>query len=130
MRKSILAIIYFFAFHSLFAQWTPDIIITPSAINATTNEYMANCISASGDTLHVVYADHHSSGTGIWYLHSYDDGQTWSTPVPVWDTLGNASFPAVASWGAMVHVVWFDSLAGSKASFYRRSADGGLTWGP
>src|SRR5258705_4578742 len=116
--------------HSLFAQWSVDTIITPSAINASTNEYMANCLSASGDTLHVVYADHRPSGTGIWYLHSYDNGQSWSVPVPVWDTLGHASFPAVASWGPMVHVVWFDSLPGSKASFYRRSADGGQTWGP
>jgi len=115
---------------SVFAQWTPDTIITPSAVNATTNEYMASCISASGDSLHVIYADHRSSGTGIWYLHSYDNGLTWSAPVPVWDTLAHASFPAVASSGSMVHAVWFDSIPGSKASFYRQSGDGGQTWGP
>jgi len=114
----------------LLAQWTADSIITPSAINASTNEYMANCISASGDTLHVVYADHRPAGTGIWYLHSNDGGQSWSIPVPVWDTTSHASFPAVASSGLEVHIVWFDSLGSSKASFYRRSADGGLTWGP
>src|SRR5262245_53174681 len=113
----------------LVAQWTPDFIITPSAVNASTNEYMASCLSASGDTLHVVYADHRPAGTGIWYLHSTDGGLSWSTPLAIWDTLSNASWPAVASWGSMVHVVWFDTVAGTKASFYRHSWDGGLTWG-
>lgn len=130
MKKTFLLLLISFAAIRAGAQWSVDTIITPAAVSASTNEYMANCISASGDTLHVVYADHRTAGTGIWYLHSYDDGQSWSTPVPVWDTTGHASFPAVASFGALVHIVWFDSLAGSKASFYRRSADGGQTWGP
>src|ERR1043165_5024486 len=121
---------YIFPF-VVWAQWTPDLIITPAAVSASTNEYMAQCISASGDSLHVVYADHRQSGAaGIWYLHSYDNRQTWSTPVPITDTLRNSSWPAVASWGPMVHVVWFDSVPGSHASFYKRSTDAGQTWGP
>jgi hypothetical protein len=116
---------------ALSAQWTPDAIITPLAVSASTNEYMASCLAVSGDSLYVVYADHrHTGAAGIWFLHSYDNGQSWSVPVPITDTLRNSNWPAVASWGPMVHVVWHDSVPGSKASFYCRSTDAGQTWGP
>lgn len=112
------------------AQWSAAVNISPNADTAGLNEDMASCLAASGDTLHVVWCDHRTTGSAIYYTHSLDTGLIWSTAVPLTDTSGNATFPAIAVSGSTVHVAWMDLISGQRASFYRHSLDGGNTWGP
>ncbi len=113
-----------------FAQWSTPVNLSPNAMSAKLNENMGPCIAANGDTLHVVWSDHRTQGFAIYYLHSLDSGLTWSNPVPITDTMGKASDPVVAAYGKNVHVVWMDSVNGIRASFYKRSLNGGITWQP
>ena len=63
-------------------------------------------------------------------MRSSDEGSTWSTPKRLTWTLGAAYDPAIAiDSNKYVHVVWYDATAGNYAIYYKRSADGGLTWG-
>ncbi|MBA3829115.1 MAG: T9SS type A sorting domain-containing protein [Taibaiella sp.] len=111
------------------AQWAPKVKISPNSVAATMNENMASCLAVSNDTVHVVWCDRHAAGSAVYYRRSADTGLTWNTAKPITDTMGSASFPAIAVSGATVHVVWMDTSLHRKASFYKRSLDGGNTWG-
>ena len=45
------------------------------------------------------------------------------------DNLGTADSPTIAVSGNIVHVVWGDGTSGDEDVFYRRSLDGGATFG-
>jgi hypothetical protein len=127
MKKLLVALIILPFISS--AQWQPSVVISAGADTAGLNENMASCLAASGDTLHVVWCDHRTTGSSIYYTHSLDTGINWSPAIPITDTNGSATFPAIAVSGSTVHVAWMDLILGQRASFYRRSLDGGNTWG-
>src|SRR5258706_5122733 len=129
MRKKLLVAAILLPFISS-AKWAPAVVISPGADTASLNENMASCLAASGDTLHAVWCDHRTTGSSIYYTHSLDTGINWSPAISITDTNGHATFPAIAVSGSAVHVAWMDLISGQRASFYRRSLDGGNTWGP
>lgn len=114
---------------ALFAQWTPTVSISPAAVSAGLNENMGPCLAVSGDTIHTVWSDKQGSNYVIYYSHSLDTGNTWSNAVPLTALNARATMPVIAVSGPNVHVVWMDSLSGVRASYYKRSTDGGTTWG-
>ena len=116
--------------HAASAQWSSKYKLSGNSVSASLNENMATCLAVSNDTVHVVWTDRHAAGSAVYYRRSADTGLTWNTAVPITDTTGAAGFSAIAVSGSTVHVVWMDSLLGHRASFYKRSLDGGNTWGP
>ncbi len=114
------------------AQWSTAANISPNAISAGLNESMGSCIAVSGDSVHVVYGDRFNTTHGaVFYTRSADKGLTWSIPIAITDTTGNAWNAAIAVNGSSVHVVWreIDTLDNHRSSHYMHSLDGGDTWG-
>ena len=129
-----IALLIFAAFFSFetFAQWSAGINLSPNARAAGLNESMGSCIGVSGDTVHIVWGDRFNTTHGaIYYIRSVDDGLSWSTPVAITDTNGNAWNAAIAVNGQNIHVVWreIDTLNNHRSSHYKHSLDGGITWG-
>jgi hypothetical protein len=121
--------ILFLSYNTTRAQWTTKLNLTPNAMNASLNENMGQCISVSGDTVHVVWSDKRTTGGAIYYRHSVDAGVTWSDPILLTDSTHKVSMPSIASSGMNVHVVYWDSSTYIHASsFYVGSLDGGNTW--
>ena len=114
----------------LIAQWGPPVKLSIHGKSAVLNENANQCMAVNGDTLNVVWSDHRTNGYAIYYERSTDSGMTWDPAVPVTDTAGKATMPAIAVSGLTVHIVWMDSIQGHRASYYRHSLDGGNTWGP
>lgn len=85
-------------------------------------------IAAAHDTVHVVWWDERT-GWDIYYKRSTDAGTTWSADVPLTATPGLSMWPSVAVADGSVHVVWFDDRDGNQEIYYKRSTDGGATWG-
>lgn len=113
------------------AQWSTVVNLSPNAISASLNESMGSCIGVSGDTVHVVWTDKLSiTRAAIYYTRSVDTGLTWNSAVALTDTSGNAWNPAIAVNGSSIHVVWRNIVNGVRSSYYKRSLDGGNTWGP
>src|ERR1039457_421254 len=125
-------IIFFILFHPFLvsAQWGLPVKLSILARLASLNENANQCLAVKGDTLNVAWSDHRTQGYAIYYERSMDAGTTWVSAVPITDTNGHATMPAIAVSGLTVHVVWMDSTLGHRASFYKRSLDGGNTWGP
>jgi len=85
-------------------------------------------IAAAGDTVHVVWWDERT-GWDIWYKRSTDAGTTWSADIALTATPGLSMWPSLAVSAGSVHVVWFDDRDGNQEIYYKRSTDGGSTWG-
>ena len=115
---------------TLMAQWTPAIKMSTHPIHASINEEMGQDMEVSTDTVHVVWWDQRTLGAALYYRRSIDTGATWNTDVPITDTTGSATRCAIAVSGRNIHVLWLDNRLGHSATYYKRSLDGGNTWGP
>lgn len=85
----------------------------------------------SGSGIHVVWLDSSLSVRDLFYKQSLDLGESWSSPIRLtW----NANWPELPSIKADsssgLHVVWesYTPLLNHRKIFYKRSADGGITW--
>jgi hypothetical protein len=86
-------------------------------------------IAASGSNVHFVWFDNRDNNDEIYYKNSTDGGDTWSADVRLSNTAGESYNPAVAVSGSVVHVAWQDSTAGNWEIYYKRSTNGGTSWG-
>jgi hypothetical protein len=79
----------------------------------------------TGDTIHIVWGDT-LSGKRVVFTRSTDLGASFSEPVDISRSQGNAFDPEIAidpSNG--IHVVWEDDGGGTRAVLFARSSDGG-----
>jgi hypothetical protein len=86
-------------------------------------------ISVSGSVVHVVWNDSRDGNLEIYYKRSIDGGITWGADTRLTINSATSEFPSVSVSGSVVHVVWYDSRDGNLEIYYKRSIDGGITWG-
>jgi hypothetical protein len=106
------------------ALWEAD---TRLSNNSSYSEFPSVSVSAS--EVHAVWTDNRDGNYEIYYRRSSDGGASWGTETRL---TTNASFsltPSVKSFGSSVHVVWRDNRDGNYEIYYKRSTDGGLSWG-
>ena len=86
--------------------------------------------SDSGGGIHLVWYDNTPGGNEIYYRKSTDGGSTWGAVTRLTWTSGDSVFPVIALDGNdRVHVLWSDDTPGNSDIYYRRSSEGGATWG-
>ncbi len=87
-------------------------------------------IAASGGFVHVVWHDNRDGNREIYYKRSTTSGASWDPDARLTQTAGPGSvYPAVASSGSDVHVIWEEHVDGNPEIYYRRSTDDGAGWG-
>jgi Secretion system C-terminal sorting domain/BNR repeat-like domain len=96
---------------------------TPYVSEATT-------VAASGSNVHVVWADERDGNREIYYKRSSNDGLNWETDFRLTNNTGYSEAPSITVSGSNVHVAWQDNRDGNFEVYYKRSTDGGTTWGP
>jgi hypothetical protein len=108
------------------ATWLPDTVLAREA------SPIGGCMTdaASDSLVHVMWSAFRGSNSEAYYRRSTDCGLTWLTEQRISFDSARSEDPAVAASDSFVHVVWFDTRAGSGDPFYRRSTDNGATWGP
>jgi hypothetical protein len=88
-------------------------------------------VAASGSTAHVVWMEMVPGYSWqVRYKRSENRGQTWGAPQNLTRRAWESRYPAIAVDGDTVHVVFTTErpFEGSQV-YYRRSDDGGDTWG-
>jgi hypothetical protein len=84
----------------------------------------------SSNIIHVVWRDESSAAAQVYYKKSTNGGTTWGGSKRLSWTSGGSYDPVVAlGSGNTVHVVWNDETPGNSEIYYKRSTDGGSTWG-
>ncbi|MCX6162058.1 MAG: exo-alpha-sialidase, partial [Ignavibacteriae bacterium] len=137
MKKTIFFALLFisiaFAVTNISAQWQPEVRMTNDTLTSLTSFGNARCIAANGDVIHAVWYSGDGVNQGSWqinYKRSTDKGVTWSAAVNLTNSDSIRCNPAIAVSGSYVHVVWYDKRDGNTEEYYKRSTDGGITWGP
>ena len=87
----------------------------------------------NGDTIHLVWWEGYVDTIiheEVFYKRSTDAGMTWEEDVRLTqeDSI-SAVTPSIGLWENNIHVVWKEQTAYYSAICYRRSEDGGNTWG-
>ena len=112
----------------VYSQWEPDRRLTFNATSGTSPNN-AWCVAAMGDSVHVVWFDRRNVDCEIYYKRSTDGGLTWGQDVQLSNDPDTSQSPSLAVAGPKVHVVWWDHRDGNREIYYKRSTDGGTTWG-
>jgi hypothetical protein len=86
-------------------------------------------VSVSGSVVHVVWADNRDGNLEIYYKHSTDGGSSWETDTRLTSNSAVSEYSSVSVSGSVVHVVWNDNRDGNTEIYYKRSTDGGVSWG-
>ncbi len=121
------------------AQWFPDIRVPLSGYPKTQTQINnRHLLAASGNSLHVIWVDGRNASEGInngnseiYYSHSDDAGNTWFADTRISNNPDYSGDPCIAVSGSAVHVVWANRIESGNGYeiMYKRSADGGMTWG-
>jgi len=106
--------------------WSADTRLT----NNSAASYSPSA-SVSGSVVHVVWYDNRDGVNNyeIYYKRSTDAGVSWSADTRLTNNSAASYSPSVSVSGSVVHVVWFDSRDGNLEIYYKRSTDGGVSWG-
>ena len=103
--------------------WGADTRLTNNSFSNTPS------ISVSGSLIHVVWQDFRDSDDEIYYKRSTDGGVSWGADTRLTNNTGESLYPAVSVSGSAVNVVWRDDRDGNTEIYYKRSTDGGVSWG-
>ena len=114
---------------NLYSQWQEDLRLTNDPGWSTTSFNNAWCIAANGDSVHVVWSDDRDGNSEIYYKRSVDGGINWDPDVRLTDNNAISEYPALAVSESFVHIIWSDSRDGNYEIYYKRSTDGGTSWG-
>jgi hypothetical protein len=106
--------------------WSEDV-----KISSNFGESHCASIALSGSDVYAVwYGQTDNNSWAIYFNHSSDNGSNWGSGLAL--TLNKpccAGLASIVVSGTIVHVAWNDSRNGNWEVYYKRSVDGGLTWG-
>lgn len=112
-----------------YAQWQPDVRLTNDPGNSNTSYNNAWCVASSGDVVHIVWYDNRNGNLEIYYKRSTDGGIGWGADTRLTNNSFGSGYPTVTVSGPVVHIVWLDERDGNTEIYYKRSTDGGVSWG-
>ncbi len=125
------SVLLFLMLIPLFGQWEADQRLTFDSGISSVSSQSARCIAATGDTLHVVWWDTRDGNSEIYYKRSTDAGTSWGADTRLTNDAAISALPTIAVSGLTLHVAWYDTRDGANnfEVYYKRSSDGGVTWG-
>jgi len=87
-------------------------------------------VAVSGSQVHVAWDDDRNGAPQIFYKRSDDSGATWRPDTALTlHTNYSSDYPSVAVSGSDFYVTWQDSRNGNEEIYFKRSSNGGRTWG-
>lgn len=109
--------------------WGADTRLTNDPATSLTNYNYAWCVGSNANSVHVVWYDNRDGNQEIYYKRSADGGNTWGTDTRLTNNSAFSGYPSISVSGLNIHVVWYDARDVNQEEYYKRSTDGGITWG-
>jgi len=107
-----------------------DVVSNPADdLSNTAGSSSIPSIAVSGNNVYVVWRDNTPGNDEVFYRRSNDGGASFGSTVNLSNNAGFSGAPSIAVSGNNVHIVWYDQTPGNSEIFYRRSTDGGASFG-
>ncbi|MBS1788499.1 MAG: exo-alpha-sialidase [Acidobacteria bacterium] len=88
-------------------------------------------IAAQGENVQVIWSSYQNGPQSeIYTSHSTDAGLSWTAATRLSDIPYDSWTPTIALSGQQVYASWVDTKDDNEEEYFRRSMDGGATWGP
>jgi hypothetical protein len=86
-------------------------------------------VAVSGSDVHVIWGDERDGNSEIYYRRSTNYGSSWEPETRLTNNSYVCESPSITASGLFVHTVWYDTRDGNFEIYYKRSTDGGTSWG-
>jgi len=107
------------------ATWSTMKRLTWACVGLETLDLVADPSSC----LQLIWLADSSGNSDLYYKRSKDGGDSWTAAERLTWTSGSGACPAItADPSGPLSVVWSDNTPGNWEVYYKKSADGGLTW--
>jgi len=94
------------------------------------DSYLPYICSYPGGFLHISWNDESPGNWENFYKRSTDGGATWSAPVRLTWNPGYSFYSKLGiDTNHNIYAFWSDEIAGTSEIFYKKSTDGGVSWG-
>jgi len=116
----------------IYYKWSTDEGITWSSDTRLTRDSDISwtpSLAAWDSLVYVVWTDDRDVNLEIYGKRSADGGITWAPDARLTQDPYGSLEPSVSGEGTRVHLVWMDNRDGNDEIYYKRSSDGGTTWG-
>jgi hypothetical protein len=87
-------------------------------------------ISVYQENVHVAWNDNRDGHMEIYYKRSTDGGLFWGPDTRITSYSSNPSSNSISASGPHVHLTYIDQRNSQTKVYYKRSPDGGTSWGP
>jgi hypothetical protein len=104
--------------------WSADVRLTNNA-----GKSYHPTVGVSGSVVHVAWYDSTVGNWEIYYKRSTNGGLNWGADTRLTNNSAVSQFPTLAVSGLTVHIVWADRRQGGGNIYYKRSVNGGSSWG-
>ncbi len=104
---------------------------SPSMFLDSTADWPA--IAVSGSMVYIAndrVVSQNPYNTEIFFMRSLDNGNSWSIPQQLTDSVGRSEDESITAEGAHIFMSWNDNRTNQFQILYKESADYGATWGP
>jgi len=129
MKKLIYTLVFLAFAVCLNAQWQPDVRLTNASGSSYTSPNHAWSVASNGNVVHVLFYDDRDGNEEIYYKRSNNGGTTWGAETRLTNNTASSQYPSISIFGTLVHAVWQDNRDSNWEVYYKRSTDGGTTWG-
>ncbi|MCX6162061.1 MAG: exo-alpha-sialidase [Ignavibacteriae bacterium] len=104
--------------------WSEDL-----RLSNTAGQSWMPAVAVSGSVVHVAWYDSTAGNWEIYYKRSLDGGLNWGADTRLTNNSAISNYPTLAVSGSTVHLAWVDYRNGTGNIYYKRSANGGTSWG-
>jgi len=104
--------------------WGPEV-----RLSSLPDDSYESSISVSGQLVIVVWQDGIWGALEVYCKRSTDAGATWGADTRLTNNTGYSASPSTCINGQIVHLIWGDDSDGNEEIYYKRSTDGGVSWG-
>ena len=122
-------------YHSVSTDWGDNWSHPNDRITAADSNSWHPAVTCNGPSVHIVWGDNRGDPTNyeIYYNRSDDHCQHWVYGIRpgglrLTSIAGRSDYPDIASYGNIIHVVWWDQRKFNPGIYYQRSTDNGNTW--
>lgn len=127
--KTIFVLTIFLCCVKIASQWQTDVRLTNNSAYSSTYYNNSLSVAADGNSVHVVWTDLRDGNNEIYYKRSTNSGTSWDADLRLTDNSSASWNTSLSILGSVLHVIWIDDRDGNWEIYYKRSSDGGTSWG-